>query len=413
MSKIVIVGGGFGGVRAALDLSRRLKGHATITLIDRSGYHLFYPSLYEIASAYRSDTDPYSLELRRAVTVPLNHIFSGTGVDVVQAEVSQIDLARQIVGSHAGGVWPYDYLIMGLGTEAADFGIRGVGEYAYLFKSVEHALMINQRLQTIFYEAEHGQRVMPLHIVVAGGGFTGVELAAEIASCASKLAKICGLASHCFYVSIVESGKVLKMLNDAEQAVMRRRLTKLGVALMENVQVSEVSDGMVKLRDGRHLKSDMTIWTAGARPHQLLSKIPGLELAPQGKIAVDEYLRIRHVTNVFAVGDTIEFIDPVTNQPEGAQAYIAIEHGATAADNILRSIWRHPLRKHRPPAMVWVAPGGGKFALAHLWKGVRISGFFGWILREIIDLRYFLTILPVKKAFQIFWHQTHEFTKND
>ena len=347
------------------------------------------------------------------MAIPFGHIFKNIGVHVVQAEVAYINLAKQIVGSRAGGMWPYDYLIIGVGTEAADFGIKGVREYAYPFKSIENALMVNQRLQTIFDEAAHGQRILPLHIVVTGGGFTGVELAAEIASCAAKLATICTLAPHCFYVSIVESGKVLKLLTDTEQAIVRTRLTRLGVALIENVRVTEISDAMVKLDDGRHLRSDMIIWTAGAKPHSVLPMIPGLELTAQGKVAVDETLRIHRVSNVFAVGDTVEFIDPRTNRPESAQAYIAMAHGATAADNIVRSIRKRPLRVHRPPAAVWVAPVGGKFALAHLWGGMRISGFTGWILREAIDFRYFLTILPIKKAFQIFWHQTHEFTKND
>lgn len=412
-AKIIVAGGGFGGVRAALDLAHRLGQQAEIILIDKNSYHLFCPSLYKVATACSSAKDPLSVELRRAVSVPFRDIFSGTGVMLVQAAIERVNFARQTVGAHSGQSWQYDFLILGPGSGAADYGIPGVLEYAYLFKTIDEALMANQRLNFIFDEARHGKRVMPLHIVVCGGGFTGVELAAELAVCAAKLAKICDLEKHCFYVTIVESGKVLKLLIGPEQEIARDRLTALGVAIMEGVRVEKIREDAVTLSDGHTLKSDMTVWATGTKTNPILQAIPDLELTDRGKMAVDEHLRIKRHPNVFAVGDAVELIDKRTGMPEAAMAHAAIRHGSVVASNVIRTMRGASLKRYTPQSQVWVASVGGKFALAHLWGGGTIKGFLGWMIRGMIDFKYFISILPFSKALTLFWHQAHKLARNN
>ncbi|MEK7582507.1 MAG: FAD-dependent oxidoreductase, partial [Patescibacteria group bacterium] len=185
MSKIIIVGGGFGGVRAALDLEKKLGDRAEITLIDRNGYHFFAPALYEIASAFGLAKDRFSVNLRKTVSIPYGDIFEGKRIQFVQAEVVHISLEQRILTTKSDISFSFDYLILALGSQTADFNIPGVKEYAFQFKTIEDALMLNHQLMMLFEKASRGDHDLPLKFVVGGGGFAGVELAAELA-CAVK-----------------------------------------------------------------------------------------------------------------------------------------------------------------------------------------------------------------------------------
>lgn len=412
--KIVILGGGFGGIRTALDLARRFKNQADITLIDRNNFQLFAPTLYEVASALGLDRDPFSVRLRKTISIPFDDIFAGTCVKYVQAEITRVNLAERVVMTKGDAFYPYDYLVIGLGSQANDFGIPGIHEYAFQFKTIEDGLAVNQRLLELYEHVSHHSHELPIKVMVVGAGLTGVELAAELATCTRKLGKQYGLKGRSCNITLFEAGpKILPVANDKERAIVIKRLTELGVVIMQNAGIEEVGSDFVKLKDGHTHKGSMVIWTAGVKANAFLRTIQGLELTPQGKIVVDEHLNTVNDPNVFAVGDNIEFIDHRTQRPEPGVAFAAIDQGSVVAKNIVRSIQGKELKNHRPPTMLWVAPLGGKYALAHLWRGVVISGFFGWIIRQLVDLKYFFSILPVKKALKLFWEDSKVFLKND
>lgn len=414
MGKIVILGGGFGGIRTALDLERRLGGDASITLIDKNGYHVFSPALYEVATAEGLSDDSFSMRLRKTICIPHSDIFKDKRINFVQGEIAKVDLERKVVFTQGEMEFNYDYLVIALGSEPASFNIPGVADYAYQFKTIEHGLMIYQRLASLFLDIKENRRNPGLKVIVAGGGFTGIEFAAETAVSVRRLAREHGVSQRAVQISVIEaSDRILPDVSDTDRRIITGRLTSLGVVIIAGTRVQEVGPESVRLSNGQILSSDLTAWTAGIQPNRFLKGIPGLNLTSQGKIIVDEHLNTVGDPTVFAVGDAVEFIDHRTKKSEPSLAYVAVSHGKVVAENIIRSINKKEFKMHLPFTQIWVAPVGGKFAVAHLGSFGTFKGIIGWVIRSLVDLRYFMSILPWGKAVRLFREDVEVFTKND
>src|SRR3989344_2822962 len=202
MIRILILGGGFGGVRCTLDLEKKLTKSRTefdITLIDRTGYHLFSPAIYEVASAYGIKKDPFAVQLKKTVCIPYADIFEGKKINFIEAEIFVID---------------YDYLVFGIGGETTDFDIPGVVDYANQFKSLDDALFINNKLIELSKQFFQGNREEPFDFLIGGGGFTGIELAAELGCFSRAIQKYCNLKGRCSSVTVFEAGpRILPMVS--------------------------------------------------------------------------------------------------------------------------------------------------------------------------------------------------------
>ena len=151
MVKILILGGGFGGIRCALDLERRLSiglanNEIEITLLDKNGHHLFVPALYEVASAYNLEKDPFAVKIKKTICIPYADIFERKKINYIQAEIAGVDLENKKIITRGGNELAYDYLVFALGSQTTNFGIPGVAEYAYQFKGLDDALMINEKI---------------------------------------------------------------------------------------------------------------------------------------------------------------------------------------------------------------------------------------------------------------------------
>ena len=418
MIKVLILGGGFGGIRCALDLGKKLRGQAQITLIDRNGYHLFLPSLYEVASICGlnppAGEDLFAVKIRETICIPYGKIFSEKNINFIQAEISTVDLKSKSIRTKGDEVLPYDYLVIALGSQTADFGILGVREYAYQFKSINDAIAINEKIRKLIKKINSEKKMGPLKILIGGAGFTGVELAAEISCYVNKMYRENRIRNRRAEITLIEAGsKMLSMVSENERRIIYKRLTELGVVLMENSPIEEVGTDFVKLKSGQTLEGDMIIWTAGIKANDFLRSIVDLPLTDKGKIIIDENLQIEEWKNVFAVGDNQEFIDPKTQKPVPALAYTAVDQGKVVAENIYNLLNGKKLKKYKPSYDVWIAPVGGKFALAHLWGGWTIRGFTGWVIRELVDLRYLISILSFRKAIVFLWQEITMFIKND
>ena len=418
MRRILIIGGGFGGIRVALDLEEKLRneikdGQVEVTLIDKNNYHLFVSSLYEVASATGIKKDPFAVRLRKSICIPYADIFENKFINCIQAEVSEVNLEEKFVVTKGDAKHKFDYLVLALGSQSSDFGIPGVKEYAYKFKTLEDALMVNEIMESLMNDAAKGKRSLPIDILIGGAGFTGIEVASELACCAKSIARRCGLKGRCSSMVLFEAGpKILPMASEKERKLILKRLTKHGVMVMENSTIEEMGDSWIKLKNGQKVKGDIVIWTAGIKPNDLLSSIKGLPLTEREKIIVEDTLVVKGFNNVFAVGDIAEFIDPANKRPVPAMAFVAYKEGEVVANNIINTIKDKKLKIYKPAYDMWVAPVGGKYSVAHI-KGVTIAGFWGWVIRELVDLRYMLMILPVMKAFSVFWEEMTLFTKND
>lgn len=414
MIKILILGGGFGGIRCALDLEKKIGDKAEITLIDQKSYHLFVPSLYEVASAYGIKEDPFAVRLKKTIGIPYSDIFSGKKINFVQAEISSIDLESKKILTGGGETFDYDYLVLALGGQAADFGVPGVNDYAYKFKNLEDALALNKKIGELTQEIAVGRRTPPIKIAVVGAGFTGIEVAAELACCVKKFSRACDIKEKCERVMLIEAGpKILPAVSDEERIAIIERLTELGVEILQGVAVEEIKSDSIKLKNGRTLNADLVIWSAGIKPSDILKNLPNESLTAAGKIKVNEYLSVVGLSDIFAAGDSVEFIDPKTSKTVPALAYVAADQGKIVAKNILKSIDNKKPVEYNPFYSVWIAPIGGKYALAHLWGGINIKGFWGWVIRELVDFKYMLSILPLKRAISLMWQEITLFTKND
>ncbi|MDP3793026.1 MAG: NAD(P)/FAD-dependent oxidoreductase [bacterium] len=419
MTKILILGGGFGGIRCALDLDKKMKGEvlagqAEITLVDRNGYHLFVPALYEVASAYGLKRDPFAVQLRRTICMPYSDIFNGTGVNFVQAEVIEINLTDKKIKTNRKMTLEYDYLVIAMGSETADYGIPGVREYAHQFKTLEGALFINQKLEELSEQLLSGERIEPFSFLICGGGFTGIELAAELGCCTKVIKEKCKIRRRCSNITLFEAGsKILPGISEKERKLIKERLTKLGIILMENSSIEEIRSDFIKLKSGQTIKGDLIVWTAGIQPIKILRSIVGLPIGNTGRIKVDNLLHADGFNEVYAIGDAIEFIDLRNQKPVPSFAYVAIDHGKIAAQNIYNTLKNKNLKPYKSFSKIWIIPVGGKFALAHLWDSFLIKGFSGWVIRELVDLRYLLSIFPLNKALEVFFNDITIFSKND
>lgn len=422
MTKILILGGGFGGVRCALDLSKKLKSEILaekieITLVDRNGYHLFVPALYEVASAYGLKRDAFAVQLRRTVCMPYADIFQGKHVNFIQAEITEISLEEKPnawVKTGGNHVLEYDYLVLALGGEAADYNITGVKEYAHQFKTLEDSLFTNEVLEDVSEQFKKGQRTDPFNFLICGGGFTGIELAAELACCSKVIKEKCKLRGRCSSISVFEAGpKILPAISEKERGLIKKRLTQLGIILMENSPIEEVGADFIKLKSGQQVRGDMVIWTAGIQPMKLLKLTPNLPLGVTGRIKVNNFLQVGEFKNIYATGDVTEFTDPKTQKPVPAFAYISSRQSRVVANNIYNSLKNKNLKTYKPAYDLWILPVGGKYALAHLRGKFIVKGLWGWIIRELVDLKYLLSIFSLNKALEVFFNDITIFSKND
>ena len=414
MKRIVILGGGFGGIRCALDCARKFHGQTTITVIDRNAYHTFTSALYEVASAYQPSADPFALELRRAVAIPYKDIFAGKNIDFIQAEIASVDLTASHVVLDSGAQLDFDYAVFALGGQTADFGIPGVYEYAYQFKTIDDAVALHNKLETSFREAVQGKTQFPIKFMIIGAGFTGIELSAELMTCARKLVQLYGLNHRAFSAVLFEAGPtILPMIKEEERKKIMTRLTDLGVVVMTNSVIENVLTDSVKTKTGQTITGAAVVWTAGVQASRLPATIHGLPVTDKGKIIVDENLRIKGSTNLFAIGDCVEFVNLKTQQPVPALAYQAIEEGKMVASNIISVTQNRSLKVFKPGINSWAVPIGGKFTLVQITPSLWVSGFLGWVIRLLIDVKYFISILTIKKALSLFKKDLILFVKND
>jgi NADH dehydrogenase len=311
----MILGGGFAGVACARGLSSR---RFDVTLVDRGDSFEFLPNIHELLSGVKT---PDSLRL------PLADLMRATGHRFHRGEVGAIDTsARQLV-MKKGAPLAYDWLVLATGGIDATFGVAGVTEHGYSFKSVNQCARIGKRL------AELAGRGTPAKVVVVGGGLEGVEALGEI------LRKYRTTDLH---ATLVEAQpRLLPEAPASLDAHLRELCADLAVSFRCGTPVQRLTAKTVKLADGASLRSDLTIWTGGPSPSPLLREsglAPGKGWAP-----VDQTLRSTQAEQVFIVGDAAQLPSALPKQ-----AYHAIDMGRCAARNLERAASACRPQRYRP-----------------------------------------------------------------
>lgn len=389
-SKIVILGGGFAGVAAGQALARNPK--VQTTLISRQSSQVYYPALYEAACEEIT---------RQTVLIPLRQIFSETSVQVVLDQVIKVDKNKRQVYLKSGDRHDYDYLVLALGAESNDFGIKGVKEHAYIFRELKETILLRDHIRTVFHLAEErGQE--QVEIVVCGGGFSGVELAAELRHHISAMVE--DYPTEKVGITILEAGK--QILPGMEKKVVKlteAKLTELGITVKLGDPVGEVTKDGVRLKSGAWIPSDVTVWTAGTKPSPIPAEI-GLPVDDKGRPVVSPTLNVLGYRDIFVAGDLAGFTDPKTGKGIAPQAHYAIEMGRVVGENIDRSVRGLTLKEFKPDPLDIIVLVGHNYAVAS-FNGRVSSGWWPLALRKIIEFRYLIGLFGIVGAWPVFWEE--------
>lgn len=381
-TRIVVLGGGFGGVYTALHLERLLGNSADITLVSRENFLLFTPMLHEVAA---SDIDITHL------VSPLRALLRHATVFV--GEVESIDCqARSVAVKHGSEAHlhrlPYDHLVVALGSITNFYGLPGLEQHALTMKTLGDAIHLRNEVIAALEEAD-GECAAggdePLTFVVAGGGFAGVETIAGLNDFVREgLAFYPRVTSSRIRMVLVHAGSViLPELGEKLGGYAQRELEKCGVEIITNAKVAGVGHEGVRLADGRLIPNRLIVWTAGTSPHPLLHDLP-CQL-DHGRIVVDETLAVPGFPGLWAVGDCAVVPDRRTGKPHPPTAQHAIREAKTAARNIAACIEGKPAVPFTFRTIGQLAAIGKRTGVARV-AGVNFSGFFAWWLWRTVYL---------------------------
>lgn len=377
---IIIVGGGFGGLRCARDLGRLLGKAARVTIVSEKPDFEYYASLYRAATGGSPD------ETR----VPLRKAIGAYAIDLVEDRVDGVDPSKRIISGESGKTYAYDYLVLSPGSEPAYFGIAGIQEHAYTLKSMADALRLKQHLHDLF---EHGP--VDARIVVIGGGPTGVETSGEFVGYVKEVARRHGKNPNAVSVDLVEAlPRLLPMLSEAMSARVLKRMRKLGVNVLLECAVEKLEGETLFLKNGQQIHSKTVIWTAGVKPSHLLSAIPALTLDKKGRVEVDEQLRAKGVEHMYVVGDA------ASTQYVGL-AQTAVNDANYVAHAIAASLQGKQGKPYVPRKPDTAVPVGAGWAVV-VFKGMPFWGWIGWMMRRAADLHAFQLMLPLPVAIKTF-----------
>jgi NADH dehydrogenase len=366
-TRVLIVGGGFGGVETAKSLGKDPR--FAVTLISERSWLEYYGSLYRILR--RNEFSRVCIEL--AEMLPQS-------VALVVDRIEGVDpSAKKVVGTH--GTYEYDVLVLAPGAEPAYFGIPGMKEQSMTLRNVADAIKLRKHLDDLL--AKPTLTEAEKNFVVVGSGPTGVETAAEL------LVHEGDRHSSAVRVTLLEAAdRILPSMPEVVSVQARKRLESLGVTVLTQKKVTGCEPGKLLLADGQ-IEASTVVWTAGVKAHSLLEKIPGLQLDKRGRAAVDGELRAAGVQDIFVTGDA------AVTQFSG-MAQTAVYDGAFVAS---------VLKGQKPT----YAAGKPKFAIpiGKWWAAVvfgplNIFGLLGYFLREAADMKVFLMLTSPPRALQHF-----------
>ena len=383
-ARILVLGGGFGGVYTALHLERAVGGRpdVEITLVSRENFFLFTPMLHEVAAS--------DLDITHIVS-PLRTLLKRTAIFI--GDVTSIDLeGRRVRVAH--GFEPhdhnleYDHLVIALGSMTNFYGLPGLEQRALTMKTLGDAIHLRNRVIATLEEADTecaAGRDGLLTFVVAGGGFAGVETIAGLNDFVREaLTFYPRIAPDRIRMVLVHAGPViLPELGGPLGAYAQRKLSSRGIEIITEAKVSAVTDHGVMLADGRRIPSRLVVWTAGTSPHPLLRELPCM--LDRGRILVDETLAVPGYGGVWALGDCAVIPDTRTGGTHPPTAQHALREAATVANNIAATLNNRPTRAFSFRTIGQLAAIGRRTGVARMF-GVNFSGFFAWWLWRTIYL---------------------------
>lgn len=367
---ILIVGAGIAGYEAFRTLSKELKKHSiqkTITLIDQNNFFTFVPLLHEVASGAVEPTH---------ASVPIRELIHNTPHTFIRARMTHIDPEEKIVSTTAGNI-TFETCVVATGSTTNYFNTPGAKEHTYHVRTLRDALT----LQSALLSKLESCTTCPLNITIVGGGYTGVELAAEFAQLVNhELRQLypTGKAS----VTIVEPNQsILSILPKKVQTKVTKRLIDMRVNILTGERVTEVTPTELKLASGNTLPNSITIWSTGFTT-DAGSFLPE-SCVEKGRILTNEYLQTKQHSSIYALGDVARIVDP--NNPEilypqlGEAAHKAGEY---VGKHIIRTLLGKKTKPFRFTSHATLMPIGEWYGVAIFSPRIILFGKLAWWMRR-------------------------------
>lgn len=428
---IIVLGGGYAGIETAKVLSKKYQknNQVDITLIDKNSYHTLMTELHEVAGS-RVEAD--------AVMVSYERIFSAGKVKLVKDCITGIDFEKQTLKSDRAE-YAYDYLVLGTGGAPEFFDIEGIQENAFTLWSLEDALRIRGHFEEQFRlaskEPNPELRKQMLTFVVAGAGFTGVELMGEFIERRDVLCEKYHIPPSQVNMLLVEAlDVVLPIIEPPLRKKVVAYLKKKGVTIKLGTPITGAEAGKVRLGDGSELLTRTFVWTCGIHGSEFTSRIDltmghtarGLKsrassvgihglsgyhfeeneermVGKRGRILVNEYMQSVDHERVYAVGDNLWFIENDKALPQIVET--ALQTGKTAAKNIIADIEKTKKEAFRSNYHGFMVSIGGKYGVSNA-GGMKVSGFMAMAMKHLVNMHYLFGIA----GFNAVWaYLQHEF----
>ena len=405
MKKIVIIGGGFGGMNLAKNLAG-VNG-TDVVLVDKNNYNYFPPLIYQVASSF---IEPSS------ISYPFRKMFQGKdNIRFYQGSLISIDTKRNEVQTSEGKL-SYDYLVFAHGTQPNYFGLSTISERALPLKNISDALKIRNTILNNLEQAckvnDVTQRKKLMTFVIAGGGPTGVELSGMLSEMNRNIRKkdYPELANDPMYIYLVDAGQtLLSTMSQKSQQETKTSLTKLGVIIKLGVAVTDFKDDTVYLSNGEQIVAKTLIWVSGVIANEVKG-LPEFAVLKNKRISVNEFNRVNGTENIFAIGD-ICFQNTDKAFPNGHPqvAQVAIQQGILLAKNfknIINGKSPKPFRYNDKGSMAII----NKYkAVAELPIGF-FKGFIAWWLWLVVHI---LPIAGFKNKIKLVFSWLWNFISND
>ena len=357
--RVVIVGGGFGGVKTALALSDDRRFHVTL-IADHTNFR-YYPTLYRTATGGK----------KMISSIPLDEIFAGKRVNIIHDRAMDLDRQKRTVKTKVGHTVGYESLVLAMGVKTNYFGISGLKELSYGIKTNAEA----EALKAHLHKQLADDNKPDLNYVIVGGGPSGIELAGVLPTYLRQILKKHGLERRAIHVDLIEAAPRLvpRMPKDVSRRIAKH-LRKLGVKLYLGTTVqAQTADALMV--NNKPIHSHTVIWTAGTSNNEFFAK-HDFQLAKNGKVRTDQFLQSEQ--GIYVIGDNAD-------TPYSGMAQTALHDANFIAGHLIRLANKEDPVPYHAKKPIFVFPTGHHWA-AVLWGKIRIYGLFGWILRSLADL---------------------------
>lgn len=398
MERIAIIGGGYAGVAAAKKLAKKFKRNKEIEiiLIDKNPYHTLMTELHEVAGARVAP---------EAVKVHFDKIFAASKVKFVRDLVESVNFkSHEIIGSKES--YAYDYLIIGTGAEPTYFNLPGIEEHAFPLWAYDDAMDIREHTDKMFRKAlaerDPVKKQELLTFVVAGAGFTGMEMAGELMERKRKLCRRYGINKDEVNIIIVEAmADVLPMLPPKDRQVAIKYYKKKNIEIKVNSRCTKATANSLELHTGEIIPTQTIIWTCGIQGTDFADALD-IESRHVRRPQPNKYLQSEKYPSVYFAGDMIWFMEDEKPLPQIVET--AMQTGETSAKNIIASITGKELEEHKSNYHGVMVSLGSKYGVSHT-NGFSMRGFMAIALKHFVNFHYLFSICGLNAVWGYLKHE--------